>query len=136
VAGLIARAGAFDRVCLTSFSAARLAAAVRALDRPVCLAAPPGEIGLFRTGMPVAALAARLAARGIRCAQVPGRVASARFVRRAHAVGLQVHVWTVNDPAAMTRLLDLGADGIMTDQTCALREVLVARGSWHPRAPA
>jgi glycerophosphoryl diester phosphodiesterase len=136
VAEVIARAGAFDRVCLTSFSGARLAATARALDRPVCLAAPPGEIGLFRTGMPVAALAARLAARGIRCAQVPARVASARFIRRAHAAGLQVHVWTVNDPAVMTRLLDLGADGIMTDQTEALREVLLARGSWHPRAAA
>jgi glycerophosphoryl diester phosphodiesterase len=136
VAGVIARAAAFDRVCLTSFSGARLAATRRALDRPVCLATPPGEIGLFRTGMPTAALGARLAARGIRCAQVPVRVASARFVRRAHAAGLQVHVWTVNDPAVMGRVLDLGADGIMTDQTAALREVLIARGSWHPRTPA
>jgi glycerophosphoryl diester phosphodiesterase len=136
VAEVIARAGAFDRVCLTSFSGARLAATRRALDRTVCLATPPGEIGLFRTGMPTAALGARLAARGIRCAQVPVRMASARFVRRAHAAGLQVHVWTVNDPAVMTRLLDLGADGIMTDQTEALRDVLIARGSWHPRPPA
>jgi glycerophosphoryl diester phosphodiesterase len=136
VAEVIARAGAFDRVCLTSFSGARLAATRRALDRPVCLATPPGEIGLLRTGLPPAALAARLAARWIRCAQVPVRVATPRFLREAHAAGLQVHVWTVNDPAVMTRLLDFGADGIMTDQTAALREVLIARGSWHPRTPA
>jgi glycerophosphoryl diester phosphodiesterase len=136
VAEVIARARAFDRVCLTSFSGARLAATRRALERPVCLATPPGEIGLFRTGMPTAALSARLAARWIRCAQVPARLAGPWFLRRAHAAGLQVHVWTVNDPPAMTRLLDLGADGIMTDQTAALREVLIARGSWHPRTPA
>jgi glycerophosphoryl diester phosphodiesterase len=136
VAEVIARAGAFDRVCLTSFSGARLAATRRALDRPVCLATPPGEIGLLRTGLPPDSLAARLAARWIRCAQVPVRVATPRFLRQAHAAGLQVHVWTVNDPAVMTRLLDLGADGIMTDHTAALREVLIARGSWHPRPPA
>jgi glycerophosphoryl diester phosphodiesterase len=136
VAEVIARAGAFDRVCLTSFSGRRLAATRRALDRPVCLATPPGQIGLLGTGLPPGGLAAMLAARWIRCAQVPVRVASPRFLRRAHAAGLQVHVWTVNDPAVMARLLDLGADGIMTDQTAALREVLIARGSWHSGPPA
>ena len=44
-----------------------------------------------------------------------------------------MHVWTVNDPATMTTLLDRGADGIMTDQTEALRDLLITRGQWQPQ---
>ena len=133
VAAVITRARAWDRVCLTSFSARRLAAARRALGRPVCLATPPATIGLIHSGAPAAALGARLAARGIRCAQVPAWVATPWFIRRAHAAGLQVHVWTVNDREVMATLLERGADGIMTDDTDALREVLISRGGWPPR---
>ena len=52
---------------------------------------------------------------------------------RAHAAGLQVHAWTVNDAAVMASLLTVGVDGIMTDQTELLRDVLLARGQWRPR---
>jgi glycerophosphoryl diester phosphodiesterase len=82
---------------------------------------------------PHTALAERLARMGVRCAQVPASVATESFVGRAHALGLQVHVWTVNDTATMTSLLDMGVDGIMTDQVVALRDLLIRRGQWHPR---
>ena len=49
---------------------------------------------------------------------------------------LAVHVWTVNDADTMNSLLDLGADGIMTDQTELLRKVMIDRGQWNPRAGA
>jgi glycerophosphoryl diester phosphodiesterase len=42
-----------------------------------------------------------------------------------------VHVWTIDDPAEMYRLLDLGVDGIMTDRPSVLKDVLVERGTWH-----
>ena len=57
-------------------------------------------------------------------------IVSPRFVRAAHDQGLHVHVWTINSPDEMTRLLDLGVDGIMTDRPEVLRDVFQARGLW------
>jgi glycerophosphoryl diester phosphodiesterase len=82
---------------------------------------------------PPGPLAERLARAGVRCVQVPAPVTTRPFIARAHALGLQVHVWTVNDRPTMESLLDLGVDGIMTDETVALRDVLTGRGQWHPR---
>jgi glycerophosphoryl diester phosphodiesterase len=127
---------AWDRVCITSFSGRRLQATRQLLPRPVCMATSPAAIGAIRAGTPVGALAARFARQYVGCAQIPVRMASAQFIRRAHAAGLQVHVWTVNDPVIMTSLLEIGADGIMTDETVALRDLLIARGQWAPAPPA
>jgi glycerophosphoryl diester phosphodiesterase len=123
----------WDRVCLTSFSGYRIAAARRLVDRPVCSATAPADIGAIRAGLPIRALATRFAARSVRCAQIPAGMATSWFLDRAHAAGLQVHAWTVNDPAVMASLLSLGVDGIMTDQIELLRDVLIARGQWQPR---
>jgi glycerophosphoryl diester phosphodiesterase len=159
LAGVLRRTRSWDRVCVTSFSASRLRTARRVLDRPVCMAASPFGISMVRFGGPRGprdqrrpgqppcpplpsprtgrstqlALAERLARTGVRCAQVPAAVASRSFVARAHALGLHVHAWTVNSPDEMRSLLDIGVDGIMTDETAALRDVLISRGQWHPR---
>ena len=140
LAGVLRRTAAWDRVCVTSFSGRRLRAARGRLDRPVCMATSPAVIAAVRytagtagNGHQPGLLARRLARWQMGCAQVPARVASGSFVRRAHALGLDVHVWTINERAEMIRLLDLGADGIMTDDIETLRDVLIERGQWHPR---
>lgn len=129
---LIRRTDAWDRVCVGSFSEARVARAHR-LAGPR-LATSYGVRGVL--GLRLRSYGIRAALRaGAVCAQVPERqgsipVVDARFVRTAHALGLQVHVWTVNEPERMAALLDLGVDGIMTDHIETLRTVLSERGAW------
>jgi glycerophosphoryl diester phosphodiesterase len=134
LAAVLNRVRAWDRVCVCSFSAHRLRAARRAIGHQICTALSPPGVAAVRLAGDLAGtgLARRLAGAGVRCAQVPAVVATRSFIRRAHALGLQVHVWTVNDRTQMTRLLDLGADGIITDDTLLLRDVLAERGQWYP----
>ncbi|MFE5977833.1 glycerophosphodiester phosphodiesterase [Streptomyces sp. NPDC056460] len=129
---LIREKRAWDRVCVGSFTEARVVRAQRMAGPALATSfGVRGVIGLrLRSlGIPAAVRAGAIAA------QVPERqggipVVDRRFVREAHARGIQVHVWTVNDPARMHSLLDLGVDGIMTDQLETLRSVLTERGVW------
>jgi glycerophosphoryl diester phosphodiesterase len=130
LAEVLVRTGAWERACIASFSPRRLRVFREVLDRGICTSLSPLGIAAVRAGVDGTRLAARFAASGAACAQVPVRVATPRFLRHAHALGLQVHVWTVNDPAMMRRLLDAGVDGIMTDDTVALRDVLIERSQW------
>ncbi len=123
----VRRTGTQHRVCVGSFSHRRLSAVRRSAGWPVCTGASPPEVLRFRFGR---------AAGPPACLQVPvglGPLAlvDESFVERAHGRGLQVHVWTVDDPAQMQRLLDLGVDGLMTDEPEVLRRVLQQRGVWH-----
>ncbi|WNO75782.1 MULTISPECIES: glycerophosphodiester phosphodiesterase family protein [unclassified Streptomyces] len=129
---LVRRAGAWDRVCIGSFSEGRVARAMRlAGPRLATSYGVRGVVGLRLRSFGIPA-AVRM---GAVCAQVPEsqggvRVVDRRFVRSAHDRGLQVHVWTVNDADRMAALLDLGVDGIMTDHLETLRTVLTDRGVW------
>jgi glycerophosphoryl diester phosphodiesterase len=130
----VTRAGAGDRVLLASFSDARLAR-LRTLAGPK-VATSLGMRGVAR--LRVASLTGQRLTlpTSVVAAQVPVRygrlpVVDRRFVRYAHKLGLQVHVWTIDDPAEMHGLLDLGVDGIMTDRVEVLREVYLSRGVWH-----
>jgi glycerophosphoryl diester phosphodiesterase len=131
----IRRTSSLDRVCVASFSERRLAAVRRGLGPGLCTALSTRGVLRLRVGA-VARVLSPLAPRGIPCAQVPDRfgplrVVTPRLVDLAHERGQRVHVWTVDDAGEMRRLLDLGVDGIMTDQLETLRDVLRERDLWH-----
>jgi glycerophosphoryl diester phosphodiesterase len=137
LAELVERTGAHDRVCVGAFAERRLRAFRRLVSRPVATSYGPVGVGLSRYAP--GRLAERLLAGRGDALQVPHRhrglhIVTPRFVERAHAGGRPVHVWTVDEPEEMHLLLDLGVDGLMTDRTDVLREVLSVRGQWWDTA--
>jgi glycerophosphoryl diester phosphodiesterase len=67
--------------------------------------------------------------------QVPVRhdgvvLVNSGFISAAHASGVEVHVWTVNDASEMARLLDMGVDGLMSDHPAVLLKS--AKGRMRP----
>ncbi|WP_328368392.1 glycerophosphodiester phosphodiesterase [Streptomyces sp. NBC_00457] len=129
---LIERTNTWDRICVGSFSEARVVRAQR-LAGPR-LATSYGTRGVLNLrlrswGVPAALRRSAVAAQ-VPEAQSGIQVVDHRFIRTAHARGLQVHVWTINEADAMHRLLDLGVDGIMTDHIDTLRKVMEDRGLW------
>lgn len=55
-------------------------------------------------------------------------------LKEAHRLGLSVVVWTVNDPAHVTKMLDLGVDGIISDRPDLVRRTMAERGMTLPLA--
>jgi glycerophosphoryl diester phosphodiesterase len=55
------------------------------------------------------------------------RTTSRKLVRQAHKRGVQVHVWTVNDPVDMSTQLGRGVDGLITDNPALARKVMTER---------
>lgn len=127
----LARADAVDRVCIGSFSGRRLTRLRRIMGPALCTSMGPWDatrLWLAAKGVPVGRFAAG-------CAQVSPThhgltITEPAFLAEAHRRKLQVHVWTINDAAEMTRLLDLGADGLMSDHPSLLKRVLQDRGQW------
>ncbi len=62
--------------------------------------------------------------------------ATVSLVRRAHAAGKQVHVWTVNTPEAMLRMIERGVDNIITDDPVLLARVIRERNALSRTAAA
>ncbi|MFI7480997.1 glycerophosphodiester phosphodiesterase family protein [Kocuria sp. M1R5S2] len=151
---LLHELGAEDRVRVTSFSESRRRRTVRALraltGRSVPTSSGEGGVrlllGCAMVGGPSWPAARRAAAPWIEpfdTVQVPRRyrgrggaeveLVTPRFLDFAHRHGIAVHVWTVDEPAEMAELLDLGVDGLITDRADLLAELLTQRGQWPPR---
>lgn len=132
LAEVLRRTASTSRVCVGAFSDRRLAKIRRRVGPDLCTSLGPVGVARLKAaavGLPVGALPGA-------CAQVPIRtrgitVTDGALIRAAHERGMQVHVWTVDDPVQMERLLDLGVDGLMTDRPLVLKQVLERRGVWH-----
>jgi glycerophosphoryl diester phosphodiesterase len=126
------RTGAAHRVLLTSFSDRRRRRLGDLVPRAVTSAGRAGVISTrLASSMRWSAVVAA-ARRGAAALQIPERVGSVRLVTAAYVkavqrAGAEVHVWTVNEPADMTRLLDLGVDGIVTDRADLAIPLVAAR---------
>ena len=122
---------AYDRVLASSFSDDRLRRVRKRLGPRLATSAGPREVGKFLAGS--WGLPHRTS--GPMALQIPSTikgvpVVTAALVKHARERDLQVHVWTIDDPSEMARLLDLGVDGIMTDSPSVLKDLLLVRDSW------
>ncbi|PFG19983.1 glycerophosphodiester phosphodiesterase family protein [Serinibacter salmoneus] len=143
-------AGAADRVCLTAFDCGRIDTMARVTRARTALGMGMRDVAALRVRS-LAPRAARGAGAGARAgvaaddrarpaAVPPGRavqvplsfrglpIVTPTFLRRAHAEGHVVHVWTVNEAAQMHRLLDMGVDGVVTDVPSVAAAVWRERG--------
>lgn len=112
---------ALDRVLITSFTGARRRRATARLPA-VAASAGPGElVAAHLAGIIGAHGIARWFLRHVDAVQIPERggpfrLDSRRSIAAFHRAGVEVHFWTINDPARMRELIELGADGIVTDR--------------------
>lgn len=132
---LIERTGAHDRVCVGAFDRERIVEFRRATGGRVATGASRSEIVHFLLSRADEArrfLAdARIAVLQLPRVRGPIPVVRPWLVRRAHAAGVHVHVWTVDKPAQMTSMIEMQVEGIFTDRTDVLKDVLSARGQWE-----
>ena len=113
-----------DRICLAGFSTKRMTAIRQLLHKPCSFSGGQADIlrlylGSF--GLP-------MGRPDIIAAQVPVKafglnVVTPRFIRHCRRLGIAVHVWTIDDAHEMQRLIDMGVDGIVTDNPTRLKEV-------------
>ncbi|MEY4989780.1 MAG: hypothetical protein RIS08_6 [Actinomycetota bacterium] len=117
----IERYEAHDRVLVSSFSSKRRNAALKLLSKPVATSASMREVALALISHKMFGLGFARAVAGVDAFQIPPRMyglnfANPRFVARLASHGIDTHFWTINDPQEATRLIQLGATGIVSDR--------------------
>lgn len=132
LAAFLRRRGLEDRVIVGAFSDARLARFRNASEGRVATSSGPAETLALWT----AARFGRTLSTKADALQIPEDFAfialpDRKLVQAAEAGGRQVHVWTVNDPDHMARLLDVGVHALITDRPDVLKQLLVERGEWR-----
>jgi glycerophosphoryl diester phosphodiesterase len=132
---LLDRMKAHDRVCVGAFDLDRITAFRRGTAGRVATAASKTEAVRF-LAMRDRRAAARWAQGRFAVLQLPRvrgpvPIVTAPVVRRAHAAGVHVHAWTVDRARHQRQMIDAGVDGIFTDRTDVLKDVLRERGLWE-----
>ncbi len=130
LAALINKTQTQGRICIGSFSDKRIKAVLDEAGDMCHTVGPRGGARFMlgaKTRLPLRFTAG--------CLQFPVRqgnieMVTPKTVAYAHQRGLQMHVWTVNDESEMQALLDMGVDGLMTDDCALLKQVLQARKLW------
>jgi glycerophosphoryl diester phosphodiesterase len=125
VVGEVRRAGAIDRVCLGSLSLSALRTArAAAPDLMTSGARFEVRMALYKSWCGLSP--GRVPYQAFQVPETSGatRVVTPRFVQLAHKAGIAVHVWTVDEPEDIRRLLDWGVDGIISDRPDVAAEVV------------
>lgn len=122
-------AGAIDRVLVTSFSDRRRKRAVAGLPGVATSASAGSFASALIAGKLRAPTLVKRFLRGLVAVQVPETalglaVTTERMLSQLHDAGVEVHVWTINDPIRMRELLALGVDGIVTDRADLAAELV------------
>ena len=129
---VVRAADALDRVRFASFSARRLAMLRRQEPRATTSLGGFDIAGLMllsEAALPLPHTRWGWTRGRVDAVQVPPmhrgmQVVTRRFVAQAHTAGLEVHVWTIDDPQEMRRLAALNVDAIMTDVPTLALEIL------------
>jgi glycerophosphoryl diester phosphodiesterase len=125
-----------DRILVVSFSQARLSRfrALTAGRVPTAMAPPGAAWTAFLPGLPGILSSPGVAWQvplELKVGPIRLSVVNPASVARVHRLGKAVHVWTIDDPAEMQRLIDLGVDGIVTDRPDLLKQVLLDNHLWE-----
>ena len=125
----ILAARASDRVLVSSFDERRRALAIQLLPDVVSSSSARRFAFALLGGKAGLSPVVRRALRGLVAVQVPEkalglRITTEKMIAELHSAGVEVHIWTVNEPSRMRELLQLGVDGIVTDRVDLALEVV------------
>ena len=129
---VIKNTSCYHRICIGGFNDLRVYKIISNLKLPVCFSLGPlGSIYFY-----ISFIFNKKRVFNAGCLQVPDiflgkKIVTKEFVKFAHQCGLKVHVWTINDELKMRNLVELGVDGIMTDNCVGLKKVMKEYDLWH-----
>ena len=120
---VVADFNAFDRVCFASFHSNRTRKVLR-YNQNAIVSMGMKDVALFKF--------LKFNNKNIKIIQIPLKwkgikILTKNFIQKAHKNKLLVHVWTINDRKTINNLIDLGVNGIITDEPEILMETMKER---------